>query len=95
MEIDSAAPVITRDEILIHAPIETIWGIQTDVAAWPSWQPDVDGVEAEGPLAVGSVFRWQTAGLDITSTVEEVDPPHRIVWGGLRAGHCRRPRLVP
>jgi uncharacterized protein YndB with AHSA1/START domain len=95
MDIDSAAPVITRDEILIHAPIETIWGIQTDVAAWPSWQPDVDGVEAEGPLAVGSVFRWQTAGLDITSTVEEVDPPHRIVWGGLRAGHCRRPRLVP
>jgi uncharacterized protein YndB with AHSA1/START domain len=86
MDIDSAAPVITRDEILIHAPIETIWGIQTDVAAWPSWQPDVDGVEAEGPLAVGSVFRWQTAGLDITSTVEEVDPPHRIVWGGSAQG---------
>ena len=37
---------------------------------WPSGQPDVDGAESKGPLEVGSVFRWQTAGLDITSTVE-------------------------
>lgn len=86
MEIDSDAPVITRDEILISAPIQTIWNIQTDVSAWPSWQPDVDRAEADGPLAVGSVFRWQTAGLDITSTVEEVDAPRRIVWGGPAQG---------
>jgi hypothetical protein len=56
MEINSHAPVITRDEILIHAPIETIWAIQTDVNAWPSRQPDVDSAQADGPLAVGSVF---------------------------------------
>jgi uncharacterized protein YndB with AHSA1/START domain len=82
MDINSEAPVITRDEIVISAPIETIWEIQTDVADWPSWQPDVDGAVAEGPLAVGSVFRWQKAGLDITSTVKELEAPHRIVWGG-------------
>jgi uncharacterized protein YndB with AHSA1/START domain len=86
MDINTAAPVITRDEILIHAPLETIWEIQTDVAGWPSWQPDVDGAQVDGPLAVGSVFRWQTAGLDITSTVEEINPPHRIVWGGPAQG---------
>jgi uncharacterized protein YndB with AHSA1/START domain len=80
------APVITRDEIVIRAPIETIWEIQTNVDDWPSWQPDVDGAESEGPLEVGSVFRWQTAGLDITSTVEEVDAPRRIVWGGPAQG---------
>jgi uncharacterized protein YndB with AHSA1/START domain len=82
MDINTAAPVITRDEILIHAPIQSIWDIQTDVAGWPSWQPDVDGAQVDGPLSVGSVFRWQTAGLDITSTVEQVDAPRRIVWGG-------------
>jgi Polyketide cyclase / dehydrase and lipid transport len=86
MDINSAAPVITRDEILIHAPIRAIWDVQTDVGGWPSWQPDVDTAEAEGPLAVDSVFRWQTAGLDITSTVMEVDAPHRIVWGGPAQG---------
>ncbi len=44
------------------------------------------GQRPDGPLTVGSVFRWQTAGLDITSTVEEVDAPHRIVWGGPAQG---------
>ena len=86
MEINSDAPVITRDEILIDAPVEAIWRIQTDVEAWPSWQPDVASAETEGPLEVGSVFRWQTAGLGITSTVEEMDAPHRIVWGGPAQG---------
>ncbi len=86
MDINTAAPVITRDEILIHAPITTVWDIQTDIEAWPSWQPDVDGTQVEGPLAVGSTFRWQTSGLDITSTVAEVDAPHRIVWGGPAQG---------
>ena len=37
-------------------------------------------------LAVGSEFRWETAGLDITSTVHEIDAPHRIVWGGSAQG---------
>jgi hypothetical protein len=49
MDINADAPVITRDEIVITAPIQTIWDIQTDVAAWPSWQPDVDGADADGP----------------------------------------------
>jgi uncharacterized protein YndB with AHSA1/START domain len=86
VDINTAAPVITRDEILIHAPIQTVWDIQTDVAEWPSWQPDVDGAQLDGPLAAGSVFRWQTAGLHITSTVAEIDEPPRIVWGGPAQG---------
>jgi uncharacterized protein YndB with AHSA1/START domain len=86
MEINADAPVITRDEILVHAPIEKVWEIQTDVARGPSWQPDVDGARVDGPFTVGSVFRWQTAGLDITSTVAEIDAPHRIVWGGPAQG---------
>jgi uncharacterized protein YndB with AHSA1/START domain len=86
MEINAEAPVITRDEIAISAPIQTIWEIQTDVSAWPSWQPDVDTARADGSLEAGSVFHWQTGGLDITSTVEEVDAPRRIVWGGPAQG---------
>lgn len=86
MDINTNAPVVTRDEIMISAPIGTIWEIQTNVDAWPTWQPDVDAAESDGPLAPGSVFRWQTAGLEITSTVEEVDAPHRIAWGGPAQG---------
>lgn len=67
MDINGDTPVTTRDEIVISAPIQTIWDIQTDVAGWPSWQPDVDGADADGPLAEGSVFCWQPAGLAIGS----------------------------
>lgn len=86
MEINADAPVVTRDEIFTHAPIETIWDIQTDVAAWPSWQPEVEDVRIDEPLSVGSTFRWSTSGLDITSTVEEINPPRRVVWGGPAGG---------
>ena len=54
MDINEDAPVITRDEIFIKAPIETIWEIQTNVADWPSWQRDVDGAQSDAPLEVGS-----------------------------------------
>ncbi|MEU1418374.1 SRPBCC family protein [Kitasatospora sp. NPDC005751] len=89
VRIDPRAPVITRDDIVIHAPLERIWRIQTDIGAWPSWQPDVTRTEwlTPGPLRTGSVFRWSVHGLsDITSTVREVRPPHRIVWGGPAQG---------
>ena len=36
MDINEDAPVITRDEIVVRAPIETIWEIQTNVDGWPS-----------------------------------------------------------
>lgn len=45
MQINAAAPVIARDEILMHALIQTIWDIQTDVAGWPSsGRPAAPGV---------------------------------------------------
>ncbi|MFE2586418.1 SRPBCC family protein [Streptomyces sp. NPDC059378] len=87
--IDPDAPVITRDDVVVHAPLSRIWKIQTDVASWPSWQPDVtEAVKlTPGPLREGSVFRWSVNGLtDITSTVAQSWPERRIVWGGPAQG---------
>ncbi|POX60409.1 Shy6-polyketide cyclase [Streptomyces sp. Ru62] len=88
VHIDESAPVITRDSVLIHAPLHTVWKVQTDVANWPSWQPKVDVVvkETPGRLRPGSVFRWSTEGLDITSTVKQVDYGKRLAWGGPAQG---------
>ena len=87
MEINNAAPVITHDEITIKAPLTTIWSIQTDIDRWPSWQPEVTAAHlVSSAFGVGSEFRWRTAGLDITSTVQEVEPLRRIVWGGPAQG---------
>ena len=86
MDIDENAPVITRDEILIDAPLGTVWGLHTDISSWSEWLPDIDSSTIEGPLQAGTVFRWQTFGLSIESTIREIDPPRRIVWSGPAQG---------
>jgi uncharacterized protein YndB with AHSA1/START domain len=86
MDINPTAPVLTRDEILIDAPLAVVWRMQTDIAAWPRWRPQVSTAHFEGDLAVGSVFHWEEGGLEITSTVREISPPRRLVWDGRARG---------
>lgn len=89
VEIDQTAPVITRDDIVIHAPLARVWRIQTDVESWPAWQPSVSSAvkQTPGRLRPGSSWVWSTEGLDdITSTVQQVQPHRRIVWGGPAQG---------
>ncbi|MEU6161068.1 SRPBCC family protein [Streptomyces sp. NPDC047130] len=87
--IDEAAPVITRDDIVIDAPLSRVWRTQTDVENWPAWQPAVSSSvkQTPGALRPGSSWVWSTEGLnDIASTVEQVQPKRRIVWGGPAQG---------
>ncbi|MET9778975.1 SRPBCC family protein [Streptomyces sp. NPDC006367] len=87
--IDEKAPVIARDDIVIDAPLDRVWRIQTDVENWPAWQPGVSSSvkQTRGPLRPGSSWVWSTEGLEnITSTVEQVQPGRRIVWGGPAQG---------
>src|SRR5260370_31666281 len=86
MDLNPTAPVITRDEIVIDAPIEVVWRTQTDIAAWPRWGSEVPVAPFDGNLAVGSVFHWEEGGLQITLTVQELDPPRRLVWAGPAQG---------
>lgn len=83
MEINTNAPVITRDEIVVAAPVGTVWNLLTDFAAWPRWNKDITRAQSDSPVAVGSVFHWDTAGLaGIDSTIGEVIPQRRIAWSG-------------
>ncbi|MFD0268060.1 SRPBCC family protein [Streptomyces sp. NPDC127106] len=84
--IDETAPAIVRLSTVIDAPLATVWELHTDIAAWPTWNPDIDRARPHGPLALGSSFSWRTGGLDITSTVHELVPGQRIVWGGPASG---------
>jgi hypothetical protein len=88
VRVDETAPVIVRKSIVIDAPLHTVWAVQTDVDNWPSWQPDVTAAlkDTPGPLRPGSVFRWETQGLDITSTVKQVHHGKCLAWGGPAQG---------
>jgi len=82
MDINRAAPIVSRHDILIHAPVETVWAAHARVDDWPLWQPDIARAAQAGALAVWSTFAWSTAGLDIVSVIDGVDPPSRIGWHG-------------
>jgi uncharacterized protein YndB with AHSA1/START domain len=82
MQINSDAPAVVRLDTTIDAPLETVWQLHTDIDGWTGWHPDVNRAALRGPLAVGAVFEWETAGLAITSTVGELEPERRIGWGG-------------
>jgi uncharacterized protein YndB with AHSA1/START domain len=87
-DIDRIAPAVVRIERTIAAPPERLWQLQTDVAAWPSWQKDIATATLAGPFAAGNSFTWTSAGLDtpIVSTIYAVEAEHAILWGGPSAG---------
>ncbi|MFJ2589071.1 SRPBCC family protein [Streptomyces sp. NPDC087538] len=96
--VDPRARVHARTETVIHAPLSTVWKLQTDVERWPSWQTPVKSMERldHGPLRKGSTFRWTTpvppnpstpaTSLDITSTVEQLKRNSCIRWTGPATG---------
>ncbi|MFF8913280.1 SRPBCC family protein [Streptomyces sp. NPDC015032] len=100
--VDPDARVRHRTETVIHAPLKTIWKLQTDVERWPSWQAPVETVERldQGPLRQGSAFRWTTpvppnpatpaTNLDITSTIQQLKHNSCIRWTGPAVGEGLR-----
>jgi uncharacterized protein YndB with AHSA1/START domain len=86
MDINASAPAVARGEIEVAAAPEMVWRVLTDIANWPSWNPDVKSATLEGPLAAGTQFRWKAGPGTITSTLQNVEPPRRIDWTGSTFG---------
>jgi len=82
MEINSNAPVTSRRDISISAPLESVWRVHTEIDSWPQWNPDIAKAELTGPIAVGTAFRWETAGMEIPSTIGEVVLLRKLAWSG-------------
>ncbi|TMR93701.1 SRPBCC family protein [Nonomuraea basaltis] len=82
MDIDLTAPVIVELETTVRASLERVWALHTGVDAWPGWNAAISTARLREPLAVGAVFDWETHGLVIASTIAEIAPLRRIVWGG-------------
>jgi hypothetical protein len=86
VDIDAAAPVISRHDIEIEAPLDTVWKIQTSISEWTQWRPTVTAAQFDGELKTGAAFKWEEGGLKITSTVQQLLPGRRIVWTGPAQG---------
>ncbi|MGY0060735.1 SRPBCC family protein [Streptomyces sp. LZ34] len=96
--VDTSARIRYQSDMVINAPLSTIFKLQTDVERWPTWQPPVLTMKRldPGPLRKGSQFRWTTPApatpstpattLDITSTVQQLQRNHCILWRGPAIG---------
>jgi hypothetical protein len=75
----------------IRAAPEKIWGILTDAAGYPTWNPTVTRVEgriAQGERLVMHVA--QNTGRAFPVTVSQFEPPRRMLWeGGMPLGLFR------
>ncbi|MEU2280536.1 SRPBCC family protein [Streptomyces sp. NPDC013178] len=96
--VDATALIRYRSDIVIDAPLSTVWKLQTDIERWPAWQPPVTTAERldAGRLRKGSRFHWTTPApatpttpattLEITSTVRELKDRQCVLWSGPATG---------
>ncbi|MEZ5980577.1 MAG: SRPBCC family protein [Planctomycetota bacterium] len=84
--IDGAAPVRGAGRIAIEAPRRVVFDLLADVEGWPSWNPDVRSARLDGPLAVGTRFRWAAGPSSITSELVEVAEGESLAWRGRSLG---------
>ncbi|MEG8276462.1 SRPBCC family protein [Streptomyces sp. AHA2] len=96
--VDRHALVRYESEVVVDAPLSTLWELQTDVERWPAWQPPVLSAERLDPgrLREGSRFHWTTPApatpaapattLGITSTVRRLRHHDCLLWSGPATG---------
>jgi hypothetical protein len=86
VEVDREAPVVGSSEGQVAALPEVVWDVLAGFETWPAWNPDVKSVEVDGPVAVGTRFRWKTKPGTIRSRIERLDRPSLIGWTGRTLG---------
>lgn len=86
-EIDFAAPVVSRHRRRVAAPVDRLWNLHTAPNEWPTWQRDIAFAQSDGAFEVGSSIRWGTTdGFTVTSTIYQLEPGRRVLWGGAAEG---------
>lgn len=86
MQIEHNAPYAVRKEIVMNAPIEKVWQTLTDIDRWPQWQEAVSNAKIESSLIPGGIFRWNSGGMNLVSTLKLVEPQRSIGWTGEAMG---------
>ena len=62
-----------------------VFSVISAIDQWPSWNPDIKSVSAEGPVQPGTCSGGRP-GPALTSTLQVVDPPREIAWTGTTMG---------
>ncbi|MGH3853397.1 MAG: SRPBCC domain-containing protein [Pseudonocardiaceae bacterium] len=83
-EQPQGAQVFAHNERIIPAPPELVWNLLVDAQGWSEFYANAQFVELADPqqhdLRSGSVFRWVTFGMPLTSLVDPCKRPLLIGW---------------
>jgi len=80
--INSKAPVIERQQILIPADPAVVWQVLTDINAWPEWQSSVSQAKLRGAPVEGTPFTWKAGGIRLKSSIHTAQPSFAFGWTG-------------
>jgi hypothetical protein len=72
-----------RSAIEIRAPIETVWRVLTDFAAYPEWNPHIRRVQGEVAAGAHIAIHSQPPGgrvIVMRPEVTKFDPPNELRW---------------
>jgi hypothetical protein len=72
-------------EIMIDAPVETVWGILWELETWSEWNPFITKVEGSATPDSRLRVTIQPPGgkaMVLAPTVLEVEPLHELRWRG-------------
>jgi uncharacterized membrane protein len=67
--INEDAPVVSKSEMEIPAPIENVWNVLTNISNWPQWQKSVTETKMEGEISEGTNFKCKANGLSFKSNI--------------------------
>lgn len=84
--VNENAPVKSRNQIEIQAPIDTVWYILTDIKNWTKWQKAVTETIVGEKIGEGTNFKWKAGGLSFKSRIHTSKPNTAFGWTGTTIG---------
>ena len=82
IHVDRNALVFAEAVTDLAVSVQAVWAALSDIAKWPEFTPGVTAAQLDGTLSPGSLIQWSVRGMNITSPITAVSPPHRLVWRG-------------
>ena len=72
IEVNKNAKAYAKEEMLIHAPVEKVYELVSDINIWPEWQRPLQEAQLNGKFAEGTGFDWKANGMNIHSKLHTV-----------------------
>ena len=81
-KINENASIKDQHSIIINAPIERVWNIVSNVAAWPEWNGEIKNLKISEPPVEGTKFDWKIGRMNLSSQIQLMEKPGVIAFTG-------------